>query len=148
VVASIPFPNFDALAVGEGSIWAADLYAWLTRIDPETNELIFVGETIGAQRSMGGMAVGDGAVWVTDPDGDAVLWIDTATGGVGGTIRVGRTPRAIALGGGYVWAANQRDGTVTRIDPATLDVRTIDVGGIPTDVAAGEGAVWVTVDVR
>jgi serine/threonine protein kinase len=147
VLESIPFPNAYVLAVVQGSVWAADQFGFVSRIDPETNELTTV-PTSGIGRSIGDMAVGEGVVWVTDPDGDSVRWFDAATDGVGGTIRVGRTPGAIALGGGYVWAANQRDGTVTRIDPVSLDVRTIEVGGIPTDVAAGEGAVWVTVDVR
>ena len=34
------------------------------------------------------------------------------------------------------------------IDAKTLNVKTIEVGGTPADVAVGAGGVWVTVNVR
>ena len=41
---------------------------------------------------------------------------------------------------------NQLDRTVMRLDPETGDVvATIGIGNEPQRVAAGEGAVWVTV---
>jgi len=40
---------------------------------------------------------------------------------------------------------NGNDGTVTRFDPKTADVKHIEVGGTPTDLAAGAGGVWVAV---
>ena len=52
-----------------------------------------------------------------------------------------RRPRR---GRGAVWVANQFEYTVSRIDPATNKVvATIKVGIQPTDVAIGEGAMWV-----
>ena len=45
-----------------------------------------------------------------------------------------------------MWVANGFDGTVLRVDPATNRVvQTIGVGGVPRAIAAGNGAVWVTV---
>ena len=55
---------------------------------------------------------------------------------------------AIILADGFVWVASARDGSVTRVNPDTADIETIDVGGTPTDIAVGPGALWVAVDVR
>jgi streptogramin lyase len=93
-------------------------------------------------------AAGEGALWVTHPDTDAIARIDPATGQVTQEIRVGRIPEKLAAGAGAVWVASARDQTITRVDSQRLDITTIDVGGVPTDVAVGEGAVWVSVDVR
>jgi YVTN family beta-propeller protein len=52
----------------------------------------------------------------------------------------------VAVGEGGVWVANSLDRTVNRIDPETGEVTTtIEIGNEPQRVAAGEGAVWVTV---
>jgi YVTN family beta-propeller protein len=62
------------------------------------------------------------------------------------TIAVGDAPASIAVDGNAVWVANRGDGTVSRIDPGTgRVVRTIKVGKGVDGVAAGEGAVWVSV---
>ena len=58
-------------------------------------------------------------------------------------VPVGVDPGAIAAGSGAIWAANEADGTVSRIDPrARQVVRTIPVGGFPSDLAVG-GGTWV-----
>jgi len=62
-------------------------------------------------------------------------------------IPVDVAPRFMAVGEGFVWTLNQEKGTVTKIDPVTMKVvATIEVGvpGGGGDIAAGEGAVWVT----
>ena len=62
------------------------------------------------------------------------------------TMRVGEDPTGIAVGeDGDVWVINQGDSTVNRIDPDTGEVTPAkSTLGIPTGVAAGEGAVWIT----
>ena len=87
-------------------------------------------------------AFGDGAVWVTSSEGDAVLRIDRATSKVK-TIRVGDGPRGIAFGADRVWVANSRDGTVSTIDPHTNEVGTLHLGFRPVAVAVDQRAVWV-----
>ena len=55
---------------------------------------------------------GDGAVWVTSSEGDAVMRIDAATYEVQ-EITVGNGPTGIAFGDDRVWVANSQDGTVS-----------------------------------
>ena len=57
---------------------------------------------------------------------------------------VGTTPDALAFGVGGVWTLNADDRTITHIDPLTRRVvQTFATGGLPTDLTAGAGAVWV-----
>jgi DNA-binding beta-propeller fold protein YncE len=53
---------------------------------------------------------------------------------------------AVAYGAGAAWVACG-NGTVVGVDPSTnTPGRPISVGGLPRGIAAGEGAVWVTLD--
>jgi YVTN family beta-propeller protein len=93
----------------------------------------------------GGVAVGDGSVWVTNSGSGTVTRIDPATSAVINDVPVGIEPSGIAFGYGQLWVANGPDATVSRIDPATnTEVQKIDVDSGPTGVAAGLGSVWVT----
>jgi hypothetical protein len=58
-----------------------------------------------------------------------------------------RIPQAVAVGEGAVWVASSRDFTIIRYDLASADLLTINVGGTPSDIAAGGGAAWVSVQV-
>ena len=59
---------------------------------------------------------------------------------------VGDGPVDVAVGEGGVWVASSLDRTVTRLDPATGEiVATIELGNEPQRLAAGGGAVWVSV---
>ncbi len=88
----------------------------------------------------GGIAVGGGSVWVTNPSGGAVARIDPRSNGIVGSTRVGRDPVAIAFGDGAVWVANYEDGTVSRIDPRNgADVARIAVGPYPGDACDRRG---------
>jgi streptogramin lyase/predicted Ser/Thr protein kinase len=80
------------------------------------------------------------------PSADSVARIDASTNGFVEAIRVGEDPTGIAVGeDGDLWVINQEDSTVNRIDPETGEVTTTESTlGIPTGVAAGEGAVWIT----
>jgi serine/threonine-protein kinase len=134
-----------AIAVGEGAVWTiggGENADTVFRVDLQSRRTLTI--PLGAPAT--DIAVGDGAVWVTNPDADAVSSIDAATNRIASTIRVGRIPSTIAVGHGYVWVASSRDGTVIRVDPRTADIATIDVGGTPEDIAIGDGAVWVAVN--
>ena len=90
------------------------------------------------------LAVGDGAIWVADTDGNSVSRIDRSTQVVRQTIPVGGGPAGLAVGGGGVWVANGLDGTVSRINATTNQVvQTIAVGNGPSAIAFGAGALWV-----
>jgi YVTN family beta-propeller protein len=92
------------------------------------------------------IAIGDGAVWVTDALSDSVSRIDPRLNAVTATIKVGSRPTRLAIGESGVWVLNEGDGTVTRIDPRrNAAVATIPVGADLTGIAAGLGGVWVAV---
>ena len=91
------------------------------------------------------VALGEGAIWVTNSTDGTVSRIDPLTRSVRQTIPVGDSPSGIAVGAGDVWVADHVDGTVRRIDPETNRVvDEIPVGNGSTAVAFGEGSIWVT----
>ena len=61
-------------------------------------------------------------------------------------VPVGVDPTGVAVGeDGDLWVINQGDSTVSRIDPESGEVTSPkSTLGIPSGVAAGEGAVWIT----
>jgi YVTN family beta-propeller protein len=157
VVLNRLFEGGDAIALGAGSVWAADL-GFVTRVDPVTGKILAPIPVGSTGRS--GVAVGEGAVWAIGFPG--VVRIDPGTRGIVATIPVaqnvsggGPSPTAIAVGEDAVWVANVfapahgvspsgKRGTVSRIDPRTnAVVATITVGHEPFAIAAGGGAVWV-----
>jgi YVTN family beta-propeller protein len=90
------------------------------------------------------LAVGEGAVWVTNADGDSVSRIDPVKKIVVQTIPVGSSPSGITTGNHAVWVANSLNGTVSRIDPGTNTVvQPIKVGNGPTSIVYAAGSVWV-----
>ena len=91
------------------------------------------------------LAIGEGAIWVTDQRDSAVYRIDPQTNQVVATIAVGRIPKGLLVSEGAVWVANTGGTTVSRIDVQTnQEVATIEVGEDPRNLAAGAGAIWVT----
>jgi peptide/nickel transport system substrate-binding protein len=92
-----------------------------------------------------GVAIGDGAVWVSNNLSGTVSRIDPAAGRVVQTIPVGNAPAGVAVGYGSVWVTNSSDRTVTRINPITdATVQTIPLGAGATGVVAALGGVWLT----
>jgi len=110
-------------------------------INPERNELI--GQIpVGIQP--GGIAVGEGYVWVTNTGANTVFQIDLATHIVVNRIRVGRAPMGIAVADGSVWVANSGERSVWRISIGTgAVVDDIDVGNGPVALAVSGDALWV-----
>jgi YVTN family beta-propeller protein len=91
-----------------------------------------------------GVAVGEGAYWVTNGEGHSVSRVDPGTNAVLQTIPVGDGPSGIATGAGAVWVVNSLDGSVSRIDPGTNTVvQPIGVGGEPLGIVYAAGSVWV-----
>ncbi len=111
----------SAVATGFDAVWVANTGDNVVRINPRTNGVVRPISVGGGPR---GIAVGEGAVWVTSEADDLVFRIDA----------------------GAVWVANSADGTVSRIDPETNKVvETIAVGNRPVGIAVGGGSVWVSV---
>ncbi len=133
----------NAAAFGHGSLWVASArLAAVFRIDASSRR---VRARLDVGNNPTGIAVGAGAVWVTDSNDNTLRRIVAAGDGVvTDTIPLGDGPAAIAAGEDAIWVANSREGTVTRIDPATRAVEArIAVGRRPSGIAVGAGAVWV-----
>jgi virginiamycin B lyase len=148
IVAKIPVGpanNEGGIALGAGSIWApSDPKGLVSRIDPATNRVI---AEIQVPPESFTAVFNYGLVWVSSTGKSVVSVIHPSTNKVIAEIPVDSKPRFMAAGEGYVWTLNQGTGTVTKIDPRALKVvATIDVGlpGTGGDIAAGEGALWVT----
>jgi len=91
----------------------------------------------------GGIAAGEGAVWVTDTASDLLLRI-SENGRSVDRIPVGHRPTGVAVGDGQVWVVNQLDRTVSEVNPQALRaVRPIQVGNGAGAIAFGHGSVWV-----
>ena len=129
-----------AAALDGGSLWVASTQlAAVLRVDTATRRVV---ERVDVGNDPAGLAVGAGALWVSDSTDNTVHRI--ASGAVTDTIPMGNGPGPIAAGAGAIWVANSRDGTVARIDPATRSVKAeIPVGRLPSGIAVGAGAVWV-----
>lgn len=96
----------------------------------------------------GDLAVGGGALWVSDDFG-VIMRIDRRTYEME-YLDVGGRYSDLSYGGGYLWAltaSEADDGTATlrRIDPVTVRVvgEELALEGEPVDVAADQDAVWV-----
>jgi branched-chain amino acid transport system substrate-binding protein len=99
-----------------------------------------------AATTLSDIAVGGGAVWLSDPLDGTVWRVETRPRLVMRTITVGPGVSALAFGDGSLWAANGLRGTLSRIDPETNRVvDTITIGNTPRDVAVGDGDAWVAV---
>ena len=140
IVGSAGSLEAEALAAGPEGVWARDGNGVLERLDR-------AGQRIAIRASnLAGLAVGEGAVWVTAPY-DGKLWrIDSEQQLVARPIDVGTGASAVAAGDGGVWVANALRGTVSRIDPRTNRVTArIDVGGTPRRLVLTGGRLWVAV---
>ena len=133
-------PGGPGSVTGQGnSVWVAPSSGLLARFDSVTGRLV---QHLDPNASPAGVAVGDGAVWVTDSDANNVTRVSPT--GLSTPITVGNAPSAIAVGEGAVWVADTLDGTVKRIDPSTSAVTTtIPVGRSPSALAVGDGSIWV-----
>lgn len=144
VVQRIPVGNGPVgIVYAAGAVWVANTAdETVTRIDASTGQRSKRPLAIDATE----LAVGDGALWVTQREANHVVRIDPKSGSVVQSIQVGNGPTGIAFGDGSVWVANSLDGTVSRISPVTNAVTaTISTGDTPAGVALdGRGNVWVT----
>ncbi|MDQ4144584.1 MAG: hypothetical protein M3198_12740, partial [Actinomycetota bacterium] len=102
------------LAVGEGSVWVVNFDKTITRVAAGD---LGSSKTVTLQQQASAITVGDGFVWATLPEADAVVRIDPSSNEpVGAPLPVGDDPQGIAYGEGKLWVANQGDDTITEID--------------------------------
>jgi DNA-binding beta-propeller fold protein YncE len=143
----------QSLAVGGGSLWVANHDArTVTRLDLASGKVL---ADIPVPSEPHRVAYGAGAAWVGNWHDNSVSRIDPETNRVvGSPIPIGSHHAGnLVVGAGSVWVTSDyrvdaaaEDVVVVRIDPQTnRAVETVAVGGHPIDVAATEGAVWVSV---
>ena len=120
------------------------------QIDPDTGR---IEAQLSVGRAPGALAVGEGAVWITNRSEQSISRIDTDSREVR-TIPVSGHPSDIAVGGGAVWVVHvpvpESSGTtVSRVDPeAVLELRTIRLPGEFAEsqrnpITYGSDSVWV-----
>ncbi|MEA2134309.1 MAG: hypothetical protein QOC68_2218, partial [Solirubrobacteraceae bacterium] len=135
VVAGSP----GAVAAQGSTLWVAPFSGSLARLDARTGRVV---KQLDPNTAPTGIALGGGAVWMTDRDADNVTQVDPT--GLGHSLAVGHGPSGIAVGDGGVWVAYKGDDELVRIDPSTRAVTaTIPVGHAPAGVSIGAGSVWV-----
>ncbi len=144
-VVTATFDDMDpsALAYGDGALWLLD-DSRVVRISPRTDR-VTASIDVGSD-GLSAIAVGGGAVWVTDPHAETLWRIDPGPQARVRGIRIGPGIGGVAYGEGAVWVVSPIEGTVARVDPASNRVvGTIATGNTPRGIAAGYGAVWVAV---
>jgi DNA-binding beta-propeller fold protein YncE len=117
-------------AVGEETV---------VKVDPST----LAQERIAIPGGVKDLAVGEGALWVSNRFRNSVLRIDTRTGAQR-QIPLSGAPGGLAVGAGAVWVATQGKDAITRISPRGTQVQRIAVPSVPTRVTVGGGSVWAT----
>ena len=108
----------DAIAFGETSVWVlCGKDGKVDRIDPKTNK-VSKSIDLGVPNIEGGIAIGDGSVWVTmtgfpltriDPTAETVVQQFYGEGGGAIAFTAGQSTA--------IWLSNLNNGTLWRIDP-------------------------------
>jgi branched-chain amino acid transport system substrate-binding protein len=132
-----------AVATGDAGVWVLGVDGSVVRLDERSGRVVRRA-SIG-RGSVGGIAVGTDAAWVTSPT-EGRLWRI----GAGRAETVGATELARGVGDVIatatgVWVANPIAGTLTHVDPeSTRVLRELDLDGIPRSLAVDGDTVWVT----
>jgi YVTN family beta-propeller protein len=136
--------------VGSGAAWVAHGRSGeLSRVDPTFNRVSTTVDLAGRaiDAPTGGVAVGDGWVWVVF--GKAML-VRVAPSDVrpSGSTQTDFGATDVALGHGSVWVSNAGGASVQRFDPTTFEEGPLEewpVGRAPRGLAVTQDAVWVAI---
>jgi glutamine cyclotransferase len=135
------------VAVGAGAAWVTGRGA-VARIDAASNRVVAVVELPAEGPT--GIAVAGRIVWVAQGS-HGVARIDAATNRLLRTVRPDIRADQVVSDGATIWVGGRtRDpsfetaGAVARIDAVTGRVREVVPSGLPTGLAAGVGAAWIT----
>ncbi|MGH2867715.1 MAG: BTAD domain-containing putative transcriptional regulator, partial [Solirubrobacteraceae bacterium] len=128
-----------AVAAQGNSVWVAPSTGLVTRLNAMTGT---VAQRLDPNASPSGIAIGNGAMWLSDTEADNVVRVDPS--GLLTPIAVGNGPAGITVGAGGVWVVDSLDDRLVRIDPGTRSpTATIPVGRAPAGVTFGADSVWV-----
>jgi len=152
VLAEADVRDSVGLRFGAGSLWSVSSEGQLTRVDPETGEIL---ATIGLGIvKPGGLAFGAGSVWVTDNYSPLVLRVDPAVNDVVNEFRLPKKGLGtvftgdVAIGAGSVWVGHggyDPGAFVERLDLKTGQPqdRFSVLGGDADHLAFADGVLWV-----
>ncbi|HYI75830.1 MAG TPA: ABC transporter substrate-binding protein, partial [Gaiellaceae bacterium] len=132
-----------AVATGDAGVWVLGVDGSVVRLDERSGRI--VRRAAIEPGSVGSIAVGPNAAWVTTP-GDGKLWRI----GAGRAESVGATQLTPGIGDlavtpTAIWVANPIAGTLTTVDPETTRViREVDLDGIPRSLAIDGDTLWAT----
>jgi branched-chain amino acid transport system substrate-binding protein len=128
------------LAVAAGAVWAITPDGVVVRIDARTGSPTATFRGLLAHA----VAAGGAGIWVLGVDGRAAR-LDPRTARQLTSVRVpSSSADAIAVGKDSVWITSRSDGTLWRVEGgAKPTLGSIELSRGITDVAAGDGAVWV-----
>ena len=121
------------IAIDEHGVWVANFNdATVSHIDPATNAA--VGEAVVVGGKPGGIAAGDGYIWVTrqPPEAEQSDEAEESRGSLvridpvdsewtGEVFEVGQAPQGVVVGAGSIWVADQESDSVTRLTPESED---------------------------
>ena len=133
-----------AIASGPAGVWVLGVDGAVVRLDERSGRIVRRASISAG--SVGAIAIGRNAAWVTSP-AEGTLWRI----GAGRAESVGATELAPGVGDLAVtptgiWVANPLAGTLTVVDPETTRVvREIDLEGIPRSLTIDGDTVWATV---
>jgi streptogramin lyase/tRNA A-37 threonylcarbamoyl transferase component Bud32 len=136
-----------AVAVADGAVWVVAtcvVGTMVLRLDARTGRLLEKVPLPG-EVSAGGIAVGEGAVWLLDPGKALLLRIDPHLAAVTATLDLGTSalPPVVGLGSVWVFVSNE-GGKLFRVNPRTLRA-TEAISSVPeragTFVVA-DGSLW------
>ena len=101
-------PSGPGVVAAQGkSVWVAPSTGLLTRLNAATEKVAYQRDP---NASPAGIAIGEGAVWLTDTEADNVVRVDPT--GLLTPIAVGSGPTGIAVGAGGVWVVDSLDDAV------------------------------------
>lgn len=146
VVATVPVGRApcSGLAVGFGSVWVPCCGSnRVDRIDL-ASEAITASIASTIADSEGGIAVGEGGVWMlTDQDG-SLAHIDPVANEVVAQVALAPGSFVPAVGAGSIWVSCSAGDMVSRVDPRTHQILAeIAVGPTPHFIACDDDAIWV-----
>jgi YVTN family beta-propeller protein len=153
LVATIPTGIEPAdLAPDGDAVWVANHGDnSVTRVD--VGELAATG-TVPARTDIGGLAAGDGGVWLASSRATKLVRYDPSVGSRR-AFDLAANPEEfpdtalnpITVGAGSVWVGRSAGG-LARVDPKTGDVVSrVPVGNSPSGLDTGFGAVWLSDDI-
>jgi YVTN family beta-propeller protein len=134
------------LDAGPKAVWVtSEKNGTLTRLDPETGEIVGKPRRIG--EGVSGVAVGSNWTWVTNPRRGSLLRLDPRSGRVLREVPVLGEPGPLALGGQRVWLADLGGKGISAVN---AEGASLYRSGLPPQapglrLAWGDHGLWVAV---